>query len=649
MDTTNREKVAQQIEDFKKDYPNVELSGIIPGENGDYKLFFKPKLATLSPYELGGRSIPKELREKYNMSASTIYRDSLFRSDLDLVKPDVVNEAPHKLYSKVRGYYRSMDVFGTFVDTMVNLAISGFENDCEDLKIKEFYDNWCQDVDIHQVLEWVFQELYTTGFVRTYKVLGKYEPQINRMRPVTNPPAPAGQPKRAKGIEEAERKIRWSKGFVPLAYTILNPTEIEIRGSIFLNQTRVVLRPNEEMEELVKREDLKSPMTDSEKKILDNVPPEIKSAIKTGKEIELDPELVGEIDYRRMPFEKYPIPPFARALEVVEYKQALREADYSTLDGITSELLIVTVGDKDNPVLDDEDLRQVAQLFNTSQKAYAVVWNHTLKVERLAVQNIDSIFGAKKFEQAEVDMSGSIGLPRALLDGVVIGNSSKDALDLAVKAVVAELTYARRQVARWIYKEYKQIADAFGFDRYPHVRWDSLTLKDELAQKTLIQGFVDRRIISYHTAHKLLGFDPEFEKKQLTKEKQDVIDGNFGILGSPYQKGGGGGESNQPIQKTPSGTPSEGRPKGDPSPKTPAPSSPDGRTKEVVKKVTKEVKEEIHRGNLQVMKNMSLQELHELELMVEFVKSKKNQELANLIPETVEDNIGEVLDNDKEI
>jgi len=637
MTKKEQTKIKRQITDFKKDYPNVELAGIIPGDDGQYKMVFKPKLATLGPFEQAGADVPADLREKMQLNASVMYRDPLKRSDLDLAKPDIANEAPHKIYARMKAYYRSKDVFGSFVRTMVNMAISGFENDCEDLKIKEFYDNWCQDVDIYQVLEWVFQEFYTTGFVRTYKVVGKYEPQVNRLKDMPNPPKPK-VPKKTQGMtpkEYAERKKRWSKGYIPLAYTVLNPLEIEIKGSVFLNQTRVVLRPNEDMKAMVTRAETQTPLTDAEKNILDNIPPEIKSAIKSGKDVELDPDFVGEVDYRRMPNEKYPLPPFAPALEVIEYKEQLKEADYSTIDGITSEVLVVTVGDKDNPVLEDEDLRKVSQLFNTAQKAFSVVWNHTLKVQRVEVQGIDKIFGPQKFVQAETDLSGSIGLPRAMLDGVVIGSSSKDALDLAIKAVSAELNYARNQVARWLYNEYKMIADAFGFDRYPTIRWDERVLKDELAMMTVVQGMVDRRIISYYTAHKKLGLDPGFELKKMQEEAPLVKKGDIGIIGSPYQKGGG--EGTQPTQKAPKGAPSEGRPPT-PAPKTPAPATPPGQTKEIIRKETKHVKEEIRRGAIQELKKLSLAELAELERMLQFAKNKKAEELVNLV-EDAEENL----------
>ena len=470
------EKARKDVQDFLKDYPAVEFAGVVRAEDGSKQMIFKPRLAVLDPDDQPELiKIPKEYTHKERVRASVMYRDYLTRSDLDLAGIDVNTTTPQKLYSLMRTYYRSKDVFGAYIDSLVNLSNSGFENDCEDAKIKQFYDNWCQDVDMTQVLDWVFQEFWTTGFVRTYKILGKYEPQVNRLKPVTSAPQPQA-PKKAKGEAKelyaaykklwetgeildplkgeeskdyAARKKRWSKGFVPLAYTILNPVDIEITGAAMFNQTRIVLKPSDDMKELVEKVGKKA-LTPAEQTLLDNIPPEVKSAILANKDIELDPDMVGEVDYRRMPYEKYPLPKGVRAVQSLEYKDALREADYSTIDGITSEILVITIGEKDNPVTDPEDLRKVATLFNTAQKAFDVVWNHTLKVERVAAQNINQIFGVAKFEQVERDISGSFGVPRALLDGIMYGDFNKDSLILAAQTLVAEINYARSQVERWI-------------------------------------------------------------------------------------------------------------------------------------------------------------------------------------------------------
>jgi hypothetical protein len=656
-------KAQKEVKAFLKDHPNVELATAYNDEDGSMKLVFKPQLATL-PFKdqpMVPLNIPDEAMSKLKARANLTYRDTLLRSDLDLAKPDVTNQHPTEIYKRLFAYYRSMDVFGSYIDVKADLAVSGFQNDCEDPVIKEFYDNWCQDVGLEQILEWISLEFFTTGLVRTYKVLGKYEPQTNRLRKMPKVPEPKS-PKKTQGEKEedynenkkmwaqgmvgefepdkesreeyAARKKRWSKGFVPIAYTVLNPMAIELVGPPDFNQTRVVLNPSDEMEELVKREEIEGTLTLHEKDILDNMPPEIKAAIKAGKSIELDPEYVGAIDNRRRPYERYAINPMVRGLAAADYKQALREADYSTIDGITSEILVITVGDKDNPVLRMEDLQTVANLFNTAQKAYQVVWNHTLKVERVAMQNVDQIFGSKKFEQAEMDISGSMRVPRALLDGLVIGNTTKESMALASKSLTAEITFARRQFARWLSGEYRDIADAYGFDRIPTIRWDDMILKDELAMKTLIMSLVDRRIISYDTAWKLLGFDPEFERNTLTKEAKEVQRGDYGIIGSPYQKGansdGGGGSNVQPKQRTPKGTPSEGRPSGQPA-KTPAPATPQGQTKHVIKKETKitEHKTISQQALESILDSYSLEDMDNMQRLLEKAKMIKEKELNN--------------------
>jgi len=248
-------KAKKEVQAFLNDYPDAEFAGAQKAEDGTTKLIFRPRLAVLAPEEQpalarDGRHVPPEIRVKQRAIAEITYRDALIHSDLDLAKPDITSEHPKKIYNRIFGYYRSMDVFGSYIDVKADLAVSGFENDCEDMAIKEFYDNWCQDVDLEQVLEWIYHEFFTSGLVRTYKVVGRYEPQVNTLSEVKKPPQPA-TPKRQEGeddldyklqrqmwlqgqipdyIPEAEnlkeyaaRKKRWSKGFIPIAYTVLNP------------------------------------------------------------------------------------------------------------------------------------------------------------------------------------------------------------------------------------------------------------------------------------------------------------------------------------------------------------------------------------------------------------------------------------------
>jgi hypothetical protein len=115
---------------------------------------------------------------------------------------------------------------------------------------------------------------------------------------------------------------------------------------------------------------------------------------------------------------------------------------------------------------------------------------------------------------------------------------------------------------------------------------------------SVIQGMIDRRIISYETGMEKLGFDFDNELANMIQEAPHVQAGNLGIIGSPYnpkvipgqvpsdgdqtpsgqpttitekdlndlkknmeQQFKGLQDNIQKIQRTPKGTPSEGRPR----------------------------------------------------------------------------------------
>jgi hypothetical protein len=265
-----------------------------------------------------------------------------------------------------------------------------------------------------------------------------------------------------------------------------------------------------------------------------------------------------------MPYERYPFPRGSRAFEALEFKDELRKADYSTLDGITNYILKITVGNDKHPIKKQETLERAAEMFETVSKSYKVVWNHTLDVEKITSPEVGEILGPQKYLQVNGDITGAVGIVRALIDG--LGESNSAATELAVKSVIEEINYARRQVCRWIYKEYRAVAEAMGFDRIPKVRFDDMALRDEIQMMNIIQGMIDRRIISYHTGQKKLGFDPDTELANMKQEQPLVEKGVLGIIGSPFQQSGRKQEQVQPKQRTPKGTPSEGRPKGQPAP-----------------------------------------------------------------------------------
>lgn len=540
--------------DLKTKYPDVGIHSIeVDDSTGKSTFFLKPTNKALAFLDKPGMAvIPRQFKDK----ASTINRTPLDRSVLDLAQKDAYTEEPHTSFERAMKYYYVDPLVGSATNLLASLACKGFENDIDDLDIKNFYDVWMFDVNFEELIEWIFLDFFKVGHVTTYKVIAKYEPRTSYLSPI-----PGKTLKTSTGKEKAAKKKIWSKGHLPVSFTVLNPLLVNIEGNLLFNNNTTKLTFPDELKELLKKP--AGELTAEDKALIKALPADLKAAVKAGDEFQLDPRLVGSITYRKQPYERYAKPRSARIFDSLEYKRALREADLSTLDGISNYILKITVGSDDYPVTSQKELESAAQLFNTPSKSFDVVWNHTLKVEKIVSPEIEAILGKTKYEQVNEDISGGLAVARALIDGV--GDTGVAEASLVVKGLIEEINYARRQVTKWIYNEYRLIAEAVGFERFPKIRWDDGILKDTILYMNILGQLVDRRMLSYRTALEQLGFDFPNERNNMEEELDLVMDGTFGLRGSPFQQ-----TKMQPTQTAPAGTPSNGRPSGEPAkPKEP--------------------------------------------------------------------------------
>lgn len=536
-------KYKQFIDKVKTDYGVAILD--VKEEGGSVSLFVDPSTVKADLMNgIGDKAV-----------GSVVRRQRLTRDNLDLMKGDkpVYTKDISSVYKESRLYYQSNEVYGSVINTLTNLACKGFENDSSDPQIKYFFDQWNFDVGFKQVLRWIFLEFFRSGFVRTYKVIGKYTPGISYITPPEDLTKTSGK-RRAFGAA----KKRWSKKDIPVKYTVLNPEVLEITGSLLFDDTSLTIKPNKELVDMLNKPT--SELTADEKEVIAKLPSKTKKAFKEGKGVVLDPTYVGAIDYNKMPYERYPYPRGSRVFDTLVYKKSLRDADMSTLDGITNYILKITVGNDKYPVTSQAQLERVGELFNTTSKAFDVVYNHTLKIEKIVSPEIESILGKKKYEQVNDDLYVGLTFPRVLLDGGN-GDLSTAEVTMSTKALLEEVNYAREQVSQWVYSEYQGIAEALGFKTIPKVRWDQTILRNLLEYMNTVSKLVDRRMLSYRTALEQLGFDFSSELSNVREELPIVMDeGAFGIVGSPWQQAKLGLQS---TQNAPKGTPSDGRPSGE--------------------------------------------------------------------------------------
>lgn len=549
------QEALQTITDsIQQKFPDVGIRSIeVDERNGKATFLMNPTPKSLAFLERGG-VVPRAYRG--DERAATITRDFVQRQVLDLAQKDPYTEDPIDSFKRAIRYYYVDPLVGSATNILANLAKKGFENDIDDPNIKNFYDIWAFDVGLDDVLDWIFLDFFKVGHVTTYKVLAKYEPRVSYISPIPGKKIKNDKDKKASYSENAAKKNIWSKGHLPVAYTVLNPLLVNITGNLLFDKVSVALTPPTELKDLLKKKS--SDLTEEERDLIKALPPDLKNAVEKGGEYKLDSRLVGQVTYRKQPYERYAKPRATRIFDSLEYKNSLRQADLSTLDGISNYILKITIGNDEHPVVSQEELEAVAQLFNTTSKSFDVVWNHTLNVEKIVSPEIDKILGQEKYAQVNDDLTTGLAISRAIIDGG--GNVNSSTVDLLTKGLMEEINYARSQVTKWIYREYQQIAEAMGFERFPKIRWDEGILMDTILYMNTLAQIVDRRMLSYRTSLEALGFDYNNELRNMEEELPLVKDGTFGILGSPFQQAkapSSGGQSQVPI-----GSPSSGPPKG---------------------------------------------------------------------------------------
>jgi hypothetical protein len=444
---------------------------------------------------------------------------------------EIFNTLPNNPHQKIKlavELYFKEPIVGAVVDMMVDFSSSGFTNECDDVEIKKIYDKWCQELNINDLLEKIFLEYYRSGNVTVYRNKNNAKVKKKVKNKLTN------------DVDITEYEF-------PSSYTILNPMNVYINGSLFFSNILVQLKVTNEMQYMYN-----SLTGDSPNNILPDMPTDIWKD-KTGDMfMTLDPSLTTRITRKKMDYERYASPFLERVFEPVMYKAKLRLMDMATIEGLVNQLVTVTVGDKDFPAT-DEDLQAIAQLFQTPSKAYTVFWNHTLQVKFHKPEGIDTLT-ADKYKEVNEDIMAGLGVSRSLLDGGGQGSGSNFSNSwVSILSLIERLENARNKVKYWLESEYKRIAEENGFETYPSVRFNKMNLREDTYIRDVLLAMYDRGLIDEEDILIETGRDYESVIDQKKRNKK-----NSSLFFPPEQ----------PFQGGQSG-PNNGRPSGQPGKKMP--------------------------------------------------------------------------------
>ena len=383
--------------------------------------------------------------------------------------------------------YVQEGIVKTVIDLMVDFSATKMRNICEQPKSQKFFDNLCRYSDMDSVIRWILLEYYRSGDVFTYR-----------------------------GDKQSMKKGP-DRGAIFYPYTVLNPTMVEIEGSLMFNYNVYTLEVNAELRNLlaaVKNKDKRVAQ------VLKYIPKEFKNFdLSPAGNIILNQEKVGRLSKNRQPYEKRPTPFISGAFRPLLLKRRLREMDLAAAEGTINSLMVVKVGNDLYPAT-RKQLEAVASLFATGAKSYQLFWNHTIDIDVITADL--SALSDEKYRQVNKDILSSLGMPSVLINGGEEGGRFANAW-ASIVALMERLENGRRQVKRWMESEYLRIAEENNIREVPTVEFERMNLREEKVYKNILMALYDRGLLDAESLLEDSGYEYDqikSRKKEQSKDKK---------------------------------------------------------------------------------------------------------------------------------
>ncbi len=175
----------------------------------------------------------------------------------------------------------------------------------------------------------------------------------------------------------------------------------------------------------------------------------------------LDPELLHPIRAKAMSWQRYPLPPLARAFNSISSRIVLQEAIRATIEGIKNQLWVFHLGDKDYRPTPKEVAKFTSLVMGSSgDRTGSLVWTDPFKVEQHTPQNIDAIMANETMQIFTLNVFRDMGsnLRLSTGNGLMVGRTDGASMQVDLSLWLKRLEWPRLSVLRWEHEFRKRLA-----------------------------------------------------------------------------------------------------------------------------------------------------------------------------------------------
>tara|TARA_R100000008_G_C3585813_1_gene172170 strand:- start:2393 stop:4267 length:1875 start_codon:yes stop_codon:yes gene_type:complete len=371
--------------------------------------------------------------------------------------------------------YYNFSVFRNTIDLMTEFSISNLFYTGGSRKSREFFETLFRKINIDDLQSRFFREYYRSGNVFLYRFNAKVDK------------SDAFKINQTFGLSEASETIE-----IPSKYIILNPSDIQLQGSIsFSSGVYYKVVTDYELQLL------RHPQTEEQQEVFDSLPEQTKELINDTKRvgmsavtIPLNTDKLVAVFYKKQDYEPFAVPMGYPVLEDINWKQEMKQMDMAVARTTNQAILLITMGAKpQDGGVNQKNLMAMQKLFENESVGRVLISDYTTDA-KFVIPDIGNILDPKKYDVVNQDIQ--MGLNNILLSDEKFANTS-----IKVQVFMERLKQGRRVfLENFLMPEIRRISKEMGFKNYPDAHFEDVDLRDTSVYSRIYSRLIELGVLT---------------------------------------------------------------------------------------------------------------------------------------------------------
>jgi hypothetical protein len=427
--------------------------------------------------------------------------------------------------------YYNVGIFRNTVDLMTEFSSSPIYLTGGSKKSRDFFEAYFRKINLASFQDQFFREYYRSGNVFTYR----FDTEL-------------GLDELLKIVQVFGSKIDFTKAGksnikIPARYTILNPADIYVGGSVnYSFNIYYKLLSDYELERL------RDPKTDEDVEVFNSLSEDIQNKIKNKSNrfilVPLDKTKLAAVFYKKQDYEPLSIPMGFPVLDDINWKLEMKKMDMAVTRTTQQAILLVTMGaEPEKGGVNQKNLQAMQSLFENQSVGRVLIADYTTKAQ-FVIPEIGNLIGPEKYEVVDRDIQ--IGLNNILIGSEKFANQS-----IKVQVFVERLKQAREVfINEFLIPEIRRISKDLGFKNFPQPVFEEINLKDDVQYSRIFNRLIELGILTPEEgvqairSGRLPTPEESLESQQKLREFKDqglyqpIVGGGAGQVGRPSGSSG---------------------------------------------------------------------------------------------------------------